>query len=284
MKINVAMPSRDVHSPLFLELAQLIEFSAQSAGFVVTSSRGSVKLDSRNILVSHFFDENIFNDLPPETVILNTEQLFSGDLENTLNQKWSSQILELAGRFKMWDYSQHNISKFHKFGIKVKKFDFGYEPKLERIAQKRFKPIDVLFYGSINNRRQLILDECRKRNLIVKQIFGFYGGERDRYISRSKLVLNMHYHPTQIFEIVRVHYLVNNDIPVVSEINSETQISDEHRGLVAGAPYDQLPDTIAHFVQNSRARKELASRASLNFRLKSQSTITADIINRTWGN
>ena len=46
--------------------------------------------------------------------------------------------------------------------------------------------------------------------------YGVYGAERDRLIARSRLVLNVHYFPTHIFEMIRVSYLLANRTAVVA--------------------------------------------------------------------
>ena len=283
MKINVARPMKDEHSPLFIELAELIEYSARSAGFTVTTTLGDFDLNSKNILISHFFDENILRELPSDSVILNTEQLFSGDTENDLNLIWSDEIVNLAKRFHIWDYSEKNCDIFRSLGINARLFEFGYQPELERIRRSYLKPIDVLFYGSLNQRRLEILDECRRRNLKVKHLYGIYGSERDRFIRKSKVVLNLHYHPSQIFEIVRVHYLVNNNIPVISEINPETKVSDFHRKIVTSGPYHEISGLVEKHVRDSKWRQYMATSAYNLFKDKSQSLITSRMIEETWG-
>ena len=58
----------------------------------------------------------------------------------------------------------------------------------------------------------------------VKALFGVYGRERDKLIARSKIVLNMHHYSSQIFEIVRVFYLLTNRKAVVAECNARDAI------------------------------------------------------------
>ena len=130
----------------------------------------------------------------------------------------------------------------------------GHQPQLTRIPKAADQDIDVLFYGSVTDRRQVIFDQIRARGLNLVTLFAVYGAERDAYISRSKLVLNLHNHDSEIFEIVRVHYLLSNGVAVVSEVNPTTSMPDEYRHAVAGAPYESIADECEYLVRDDIAR------------------------------
>ena len=101
--------------------------------------------------------------------------------------------------------SNKNIERLNKEGFfNTSIFEIGYHKKLERIEKQKQKNIDVLMYGSMNERRKKIVDGLKEKKLNVKVLFGIYGAQRDEYISRSKIVLNIHFYNSQLFEIVRV--------------------------------------------------------------------------------
>lgn len=69
------------------------------------------------------------------------------------------------------------------------------------------------------------------------------GDERDQYIARAKVVLNMHrFQETKVFEIARVSYLLANRKAVVSEISSATVVDDDIRMAIASDSIDRLVD------------------------------------------
>jgi hypothetical protein len=78
--------------------------------------------------------------------------------------------------------------------------------ELSRIKIKVVKDIDVLFYGLINDRIAKILGDYKCSGLNIHTSFGIYEKDRDDLIARSKLVLNLHYYDSEIFEVVRVFY------------------------------------------------------------------------------
>jgi hypothetical protein len=121
--------------------------------------------------------------------------------------------------------------------------------------------IDVLFYGSVNERRARVIVELRNRGLNAQAVFGVYGAPRDSLIARAKVVLNLHYYDTSIFEIVRVSYLLANRKAVVSECHDGTEIDPDMVDAVRLAPYEQLVDACVDLVNDGPARLALEERA-----------------------
>jgi hypothetical protein len=89
-------------------------------------------------------------------------------------------------------------------------------------------------------------------------VFNRYGEERDALIARAKIVLNLHYFDAQVFEIVRVSYLLANRKCVVSETGRDTALEGPLREGIAFAPYDSLAQTCVRLLQDEAARRRLA--------------------------
>lgn len=172
-----------------------------------------------------------------------------------------SNVVMWMRAFNCWDYSEKNIKFLNHNGINnVKKFSFGWQPELNRISRNGPQDIDVLFYGSMNSRRLKIIDGLKSVGLRVENIFGVYGLERDSYISRSKLVLNMHYYDSHIFEVVRVFYLLQNGVPVCSEVNPSTEIDSRWISGVSAVPYDNIVYECKRLIDNDSDRLNLGYR------------------------
>lgn len=128
----------------------------------------------------------------------------------------------------------------------------GYHPVLRRIHRHDDRPIDVLFYGSLNARRNDVLDQLRQKGLKVVARFGSYGEERDALLAQSKVILNLHYHrPEAIFEQVRCQYPLSNGIAVVSETGISREVETEYAEAVCFAPYERLADACEDLVKGS---------------------------------
>jgi hypothetical protein len=91
----------------------------------------------------------------------------------------------------------------------------------------------------------------------VAAAFNAYGAERDAYIARAKVVLNLHYWEGNPFEALRVSYLLNNRACVVSEESDDPAFEDFRAGLAA-APYAGLVETCRRLVGDAAERARLS--------------------------
>jgi hypothetical protein len=105
-----------------------------------------------------------------------------------------------------------------------------------------------------------MLNSLLDAGLKVKHLSGVYGADRDFWISRSKMVLNLHYYEAKIFEIVRMFYLLTNSVPVVAEIGAETIVDKWLTKAVSGASYDTLPKRCIEVCESPDVATELAYR------------------------
>ena len=252
-RFNVCLPQPPgyQHSFCLLELAELVGFTLKELGYDTTFLINEFDPTRRNIIVGcHLADSGWISRVPDSSIIINTEQIYDQS-----PFAWNDKIVQWVRNFETWDYSVLNIAAFNESGIpNVKLLRIGHQAELTRIAHATAPDIDVLFYGSVSDRRAQIFDEIRTRGLNLVTLFGVYGSERDRHIARSKVVLNLHNHPTEIFEVVRVHYLLSNAVAVVSEINASTSVPDFYADAVAGVPYDSLAEECERLVRDDSAR------------------------------
>jgi len=258
-KFNICLvqPENYIHSMAFLELGELIHYSLLELGYESTLSTNNIFPTFKNIMIGcHLLDPSVISKLPSNTVILNTEQVYG---EAT---PWSHNIFTWAKNFEIWDYSIRNIEKFNELKIHgVKHFKVGFQKELARLDNTKPKEIDVLFYGCINDRRKLILDQLVDKGLNVKTLFGVYGKERDDWIEKSKIVLNLHFYDSHIFEIVRVFYLLTNSVAVVGEVNPTTSIEDVYLKGIMSQPYESIVEKCYELCKSKSAIEELERRA-----------------------
>ena len=222
--ICIIKPNKYVHSDAYLEIAELLNYS-----ILELKKKSSIvynfidtNLNTKNIIFgAHLLNEELIKSIPKNSIVFNTEQLES------INEVWKKRIIFFAKQgIELWDYSSFNLDFLkQELKIKGKLFEIGYQHKLQRIKSNNEKEIDVLFYGSINKRRKQIIDKLLKNKIKVKCLFGVYGKERDEWISRSKIVLNLHMYESKIFEIIRVFYLLTNGISVISEFDKNTKFN-----------------------------------------------------------
>ncbi|CAN4275587.1 hypothetical protein MCERHM32_01545 [Methylophilaceae bacterium] len=258
MKYNVCIikPAGYLHSGAFSELAELIAYSLEDLGYESSISLNETYTDSRNIIIgAHLLDTSHIKEIKsrfPSTVILNTEQV------TNISDQWSNSLFTWITNFEVWDYSNANINFFKKQGITDIKFlSIGYHPKLTRIKKSENQDIDILFYGSTNDRRLKVLNKLKSYGHNVAIIFGAYGEKRDNLISRSKIVLNLHRYDFKIFEVVRVFYLMSNSKAIVAEMSPDTDINPIYMGGFYSTDYDLIAESCNELLQNSFMREAL---------------------------
>ena len=277
MRYNICIiqPNQYIHSLAFMELGELLLYSLQDLGFQAQLQFNQIDPDARNILIGcHLLDTKFIQIVPKSTVILNTEQIYA-DLTD-----WSAPIFEWTKHFETWDYSVRNILKFNELGIGLARhLKIGFQKELARIPEANAQDIDVLFYGSINERRLAIINDLKTAGLKVHTVFGVYGFERDQLISRAKLVLNHHFYESQIFEIVRVFYLLTNSIAVVGEVNPTSSIDPIYLNGIFASPYENLTSACKQLVQDNSLRKRFEDKAYETISQYPQKRFTADLLN-----
>ena len=278
--INVCLikPKNYIHYLALQELAELIHFSVLEIGLKsqITFNYCDNNPSTKNIVLgAHLLNDNLIEDIPENTIIFNTEQIES------ITENWKKKILNLARKnIIFWDYSQYNLDYLSKtINIKGKLFQIGYQKELNRINHNIVKNIDVLFYGSINTRREHIINKLKDRKINVKTLFGVYGKERDDLIARSKLILNMHMYDSKIFEIVRVFYLLSNSIPVLTEVGSDTKFNNDFLDMICKSTYENIEKNIIYLLENDKKRIELGENGLNAIKKFPQIKFTEQILN-----
>lgn len=246
-----------MHAEAFAELAQtLLEGFAQlglPARIGVNElAEGAINL----ILAWHLLPEALETRLPGQVILYNLEQL------DDRNAHLRERLARLSGTCEIWDYSRRNIEILRAAGFTapVQLVPIGMVPGLVRIPKPEVQDIDVLFYGSVNPRRAVVLQTLEAAGLAVRAVFGVYGPERDALIARAKVVLNLHYYETSIFELVRVSYLWANRKAVVAECHAATELDPGLAGAARFVPYAGLVEACRELVADAGAREALERR------------------------
>lgn len=254
VRVVQVRPPGFVHAEALTEFAEGIYYGLRRLG-VRAFYRETPDCQTRPIVFgAHLLDQRQLEALPFDAVIYNSEQVDH-------SSPWlAGPYFQALVRRTVWDYSAENVRRLVALGARsVRHVPLGYVPELVRIAPAA-EEIDVLFYGSLNARRQKILDALKARGLKVTVLFGSYGEERDRAIASSKVVLSVHFYPAKIFEVVRAAYLLTNMKAVVAECDDTTSLDADLREAVCGVPYDGLVDACVRLVEDPVARAALAQR------------------------
>ncbi|MDR3298437.1 MAG: methyltransferase domain-containing protein [Candidatus Accumulibacter sp.] len=272
--ITLIQPENFVHSAALAELAETLMYGLGALNCAVQFNINGMVDDRVNIVLgAHLLDAGTMNAIPPETILYNSEQI------DDRSARIMPAYLDLLKKCEVWDYNQENHRRLKERGVHNAKYvPIGYVPQLTRISVGVPQDIDVLFYGSINERRRAILEELIQKGLRVEFLHGVYREERDLYIARSKVILNLHYHDANIFEIVRVSWLLANEKAVVAECGDPTALEADIREAIRAVPYDRLVETCMELVANAEERNKLSRNGLEIFSRRGESEILAQAL------
>jgi hypothetical protein len=257
-RVVIVSPEGYPHSAAFSELAETVVYGLQALGFdaqLVVNNLASREAPTV-IFGANLLGEQDADQLPESTIVYNLEQVSGTNV-------WCSPVyMALLSRCQVWDYSRRNITSLAALGVtsRAVHVPVGYMPQLARIPWDATQDIDVLFYGSLNDRRRKIIQALTDTGLRTHAVFGVYGSDRDALIARAKVVLNLHYYETSIFELVRVSYLLANHKAVVAERHEGTEIDPDLADAVKFSRYEELVSACAELVADAGKREALAAR------------------------
>jgi len=264
--ITLVRPEGFLHTEAFREVAETLQCGLRSIGHSAEIQENAVDALATNILLgAHLLTAEDASMVPPGSILYNLEQLGGPNLPK--------HFYDLALRLQVWDYCMENIEKWKAMPCTCLPVHvpLGYVPELSRIPPSPTQDFDVLFYGSLNERRARILKRLKDAGAKVHATFGVYGKQRDELIARSRIVLNVHFYDAKIFEIVRVSYLLANSKAVVTESCPEME-----KGLadaVAAVPYDSLVAKCLSLLRNNEERRKLEVRGFEWFSRQRESNI-----------
>ena len=212
--ICLISPEGYLHSDALLDPALFFKDQFARFGVEVTFGRNLLKHAAVNFVFGAHNGFNIDICKIYCCVIVNLEQIGDG------GASLSSAYLDLLSRGLVVDYDSGNTSSYSVFPEEVPLARFGYAPYLATndLIPLESRPIDLLFFGSMNDRRRKILDLIEATGLKVTIApFRLYGSARDDLIRSAKAVVNIPFYESSRFEQVRAFLCLSLGTPVLSE-------------------------------------------------------------------
>ena len=212
-------PQGYIHSQGFLDQARYARYQFRRLGAEVTVGKNRLREDSINIIFGAHL--GFAPDLKDRyaCVFFNLEQLGEG------GARVSQEYIRLLSTSAAIDYDERNLAAYGCKPGDVPVVTFGYAPYLasEDPIPLEERPIDLLFFGSMNERRKALIQRIEACGWSVS-IFDkpLYGQERDHFIRQSKAVLNCHFYETSRFEQARAFTVLSLGTPMLSEKRHST--------------------------------------------------------------
>lgn len=198
---------------------------------------------------------------PRKTIVFNFEQFASSSaLVDEAYLQW------LHGRM-VADYHSHNVAwlKRHN-GETQQAFALPVVPSRSvayAAPATPGHPVDVLFFGTLNPRREHLIGRLRGAGMTVQTVAGAYAHELTPALASARLVLHAHFYETGLFPVARMLQPVVQGVPVVCETSVFSAGSDWSQSGLVFAPYEQLVAACAALLRSPAERQERARAAQL---------------------
>jgi SAM-dependent methyltransferase len=260
VNLCIIQPAGYVYSLLFLDPARYLRYHLRRLGIDCTLTRNRLARDRVNIVFgAHMgFDRALANQFC--CVIFNTEQIGDGGAE------LPAAYLDLLRAIPSVDYDSSNRDAYSSplAGPVVPIMDAPFLRSGAAALPLAERPIDLLFFGVINDRRARLLNAIEAAGcqvtLFDKPLFG---PERDQFIGQSKAVLNLHHYESGRFEQIRAGQCLSLGTPVISERTASTSSVAHFENTVLFLPTDQLPEFLGQAFRSpgfySEAERMLAA-------------------------
>ncbi|MCR9138507.1 MAG: hypothetical protein NXI27_21075 [Alphaproteobacteria bacterium] len=168
---------------------------------------------------------HMFEHLPAHYFVVQVEQL--------QDQRWRSESYNglLRASAAVLDYSADNIAEllsrgFHYTGLFHLPISIA-----ERVNRQMDRPIEILFYGAMNERRRAIISALSDEwtITIASEVFG---EEMKSRLSSTKIVLNLHFYDDARLETTRLCESLSHGAMVLSEDATDISAHPELVNLV----------------------------------------------------
>jgi hypothetical protein len=227
----IVQPDNYVHSLGFLDTADYLQYWLQSHGLKVTVAKNRLRRDSVNLVFgAHLGIHPQWLEAPFCTYFFNLEQIGQGGAQVSP----AYQALLKAG--PIIDYHPANVLAYRSNPESVPLIPFLNAPylnPLESNVKLEERPIDLMFFGSINAERKAFLKRIEKTGIDIA-VFDSptYYHERDVYVSQAKAVINTSFYASARFEQVRAFNVLSQGTALISFLQPGQKIDTDFRDTV----------------------------------------------------
>ena len=213
LNLCVMQPLGYIHSMGLLDAALYFRYQFARCGARVSLAKNRLRHGATNLIFGAHLG------VPREMLEGNACVLVNLEQTGTNGAAIGPEYLELLRRLPVIDYDADNLAAYGG-GAGHALVSFGFAPYLrgERLLPLEQRPIDLLFFGSINERRRRLIERIERAGRRVATFdAAVYGPERDAYVRQAKAVLNCHHYDAGRFEQVRAFQVLSLGTAFVAE-------------------------------------------------------------------
>ena len=254
VNLSIVQRAGDPHALCFLDQARYLRYHLARLGVVCQLSKNRLYRDRLNIVFGAHkgFDRKLADSFP--CAIVNLEQIGRDGAE------LPPAYFELLASVPSFDYDLANQQAYRTplAGPCVRFLDAPYLRADRPMLRLQERPLDLLFFGSINERRRHLIGQIEAAGCRIAMFDqALYGPERDGIIAQAKAVLNLHFYETGRLEQARISHCLSLGTPVISERKFDAEIPAEFEPAVFWAP----SDAVSAFVTQTLGAADFYSQA-----------------------
>ncbi len=249
------------------EYMSVYEAELRALGGIVTRQNNLILSDAINFVFGSYYLQDVFSHHHPtldwygpfvDQLIHNPGNIIFCNLEQVTpgSAIFGSAHLHLLRQAFIFDYSNHNIEAFNRFGFHNTKLVHPlYSPFLDKQQQPELTT-DILFTGAITSHRQVIIDqiEAETGRKVSYFHYNLWGDDLHREILKSRIVLNIKGWPeNRSFEALRCLFPLCNGKTIISEISAATDIHPIFKDSVILGAASELPALCKQALDNEAA-------------------------------
>ena len=268
VNLTIVQPTGYVHSLGFLDQARFFRHQFRRMGAEVTISKNRLREDAVNFVFGAHLGFPAELRRRHACVFVNLEQLGDG------GAAVRPEYLALLHGGAVVDYDASNVVAYASDPADVPVVPFLHAPYLDdgQAAPLEERPIELLFFGSMNPRRQAFVQRVEACGVQVSFLDQpLYGAERDLFVRQARAVLNCHFYGTSRFEQARAFQCLSLGTPVISERTPHTR---------APAAFDDAVFWIDEGRSSGSSSRPSAPHASPTPRVRSSTRSAATIRSR----
>lgn len=242
INLCIVQPSGYVHGLGLLDPARFYQHQFERLGVETTLTKNRLRHNAVNFVFGahNGIDKNWADGYC--CIFVNLEQIGTGGAQ------LSAAYQELLRSSPVVDYDEANVANYAGTDDEVPVAPFGHAPYLlTELIPLEERPIELLFIGSMNPRRQMLIDRIEASGVPVTRLDGpLYGPERDALVRQAKAVFNCHFYETSRFEQVRAFQCLSLGTPVISELAENTRAPEFFASSVTWLRADEIGDFFTH--------------------------------------
>jgi len=241
--LSIIQPIGYVHSLGFLDQARFARHQFRQLGAEVTIGKNRLRENAINIIFGAHLGFPAQLKERFTCVFFNLEQL--GEAGAIVSKAY----IDLLSSSAVMDYDSRNLAAYGCKEGDVPIVSFQFAPYLSPtdVLPIEDRPIDLLFFGGINERRHAIFERIEACGWSVSRFdHPLFSEERDQFIRLSKAVFNCHFYESSRFEQARAFHTLSMGTPVISERTERTTPPPAFQDAVSWVSDDNLENFFRH--------------------------------------